>query len=122
MKILPIFIFILSTLLAQDFENVQVLPFDTKKEMMAYMKKTVSKSLDVKCKFCHDMKDYGDDSNPHKLVAREMMKMVISMNTHLDSAFSVGLKAEMKEENNHYKVDCWSCHKSNTEVDFKKPD
>ena len=87
---------------------------------MKYMKKTVSKSLGVKCTFCHNIKDYADDSNPHKLVAREMMRMVISMNTHLDSAFSIGGKAGMKHISDVTKVDCWMCHQSTTDVEFKK--
>ena len=106
---------------AQKFTNVQVLPFETKKEIMKYMKKTVSKSLDVKCKFCHNIKDYSDDGNPHKLVAREMMRMVESMNTHLDSAFATGMKSGMKHSSPP-KVECWVCHKSTTDVEFKKPD
>jgi hypothetical protein len=106
----------------QNFDNVQVLPFQSKKEMMKYMKKTVSKSLGVKCKYCHNIKDYSDDSNPHKLIAREMMRMVETMNTHLDSAFVVASKAGMKHIPDIPKVDCWMCHHSSTEVEFKKPD
>ena len=87
---------------------------------MKYMKKTVSKSLGVKCKFCHNIKDYSDDGNPHKLVAREMMRMVESMNTHLDSAFTAGKKAGMTDWNNLPKVECWVCHKSTTDVEFQK--
>ena len=97
MKLLTLFVTITVISLAQEFENVQVLPFESKKEMMKYMKKTVSKSLGVKCKYCHNLKDYADDRNPHKLVAREMMRMVEAMNTHLDSAFAIGLKAEKKQ-------------------------
>ena len=107
---------------AQEYSNVQVLPYESKKEMMNYMKKTVSKSLGVKCTFCHNIKDYADDGNSHKLVAREMMRMVISMNTHLDSAFSIGEKAGMKHIPDVPKVDCWMCHKSTTYVEFKKLD
>ena len=105
---------------AQEMTNVQVLPFETKKEVMKYMKKTVSKSLGVKCKFCHNIKDYSDDSNPHKLVAREMMRMVESMNAHLDSAFTAGKKAGIADWNNLPKVECWVCHKSTTDVEFQK--
>jgi hypothetical protein len=119
---LTFFLILTSFCFAQDFENVQVLPFEKKKDLMKYMKKTVSKSLGVKCKFCHNIKDYTDDSNPHKLVAREMMRMVISMNTHLDSAFAAGLKAGMKHRHEPPKVECWVCHKSTTDVEFKKPD
>ena len=105
---------------AQEMTNVQVLPFETKKDVMKYMKKTVNKSLGVKCKFCHNITDYSDDNNSHKLVAREMMRMVISMNTHLDSAFSIGGKAGMKHISDVTKVDCWMCHQSTTDVEFKK--
>ena len=105
---------------AQEMTNMQVLPFETKKDVMKYMKKTVNKSLGVKCKFCHNITDYSDDNNSHKLVAREMMRMVISMNTHLDSAFSIGGKAGMKHISDVPKVDCWMCHQSTTDVEFKK--
>ena len=105
---------------AQEMTNMQVLPFETKKDVMKYMKKTVNKSLGVKCKFCHNITDYSDDNNSHKLVAREMMRMVISMNTHLDSAFSSGGKAGMKHISDITKVDCWMCHQSTTDVEFKK--
>ena len=120
MKLLTLFVTITVISLAQEFENVQVLPFESKKEMMKYMKKTVSKSLGVKCKYCHNLKDYADDRNPHKLVAREMMRMVEAMNTHLDSAFAIGLKAEKKQMPESQKVECWMCHKSTTEVEFIK--
>ncbi len=117
-----LFLILTVTGTAQEYSNVQVLPFESKKEMMKYMKKTVSKSLGVKCTFCHNIKDYADDSNPHKLVAREMMRMVISMNTHLDSAFSIGEKAGMKHISDAPKVNCWMCHQATTDVEFKKPD
>jgi len=119
---ITIFILFMSIGHNQKFENVQVLTFEKKKDLMKYMKKTVNKSLGVNCKYCHNIKDYADDSNPHKLVAREMMRMVESMNVHLDSAFVVGSKAGMKHIPDIPKVDCWMCHQSSTEVEFNKPD
>tara|TARA_Y100001968_G_C19022988_1_gene556051 strand:+ start:142 stop:525 length:384 start_codon:yes stop_codon:yes gene_type:complete len=118
-----LYIITLNTFLfANEFKNVKVLSFETKKEMIKYMKKTVSKSLGVKCKFCHNMKDYSDDSIPNKIIAREMMRMVKSMNTHLETSIQIKAKSEGEEKIIKNKFDCWTCHQSSIGFEFKNPD
>lgn len=63
-----------------ELKNVKVLPFTKKKEIVKYMKKVVAPELGVKCKFCHNLMDFSSDKKEHKVVAREMMKMVSNIN------------------------------------------
>lgn len=105
----------------QELKNVQVLPYKTKKEIFPYMKNTVAKSLGVKCKFCHNIKDHSIDENPHKLVAREMMKMVNSINVRMKSIWEVAQNAGMKYQDEVPIIECWVCHRGKTEPEFKRP-
>lgn len=61
-------------------KNLQVLPktmsiLEVKSRMMG-----VAKSLGVKCGFCHDIKNFASDDNPHKEKARSMFRMVAALN------------------------------------------
>ncbi|MCH8069060.1 MAG: c-type cytochrome, partial [Candidatus Marinimicrobia bacterium] len=84
---------------AQELKNVQVLPFETKKDLMVYMKTKVAKSLGVKCNFCHNIKDYSSDEKAHKTIGREMMKMVMDINENV----MVPIKFDP--------ISCWTCHR-----------
>ncbi len=88
-----------------ELKNVRVLPFTKKAEIMKYMKKTVTKELGVKCNFCHNIKNFSSDENAHKLVAREMMSMVMNIN-----------KNTMRPLELH-EVSCWVCHRGQKHPD-----
>lgn len=111
-----------SSLSAQQVKNVQVLPFKTEKEITRFMKKKVAKSLGVKCTFCHDVKNKADDSNPNKLVAREMMRMLADINesmTHIQTVADAGGLEGWQEAPI---VDCWSCHRGSTKPEYTRPE
>ncbi len=110
MKIVSLFIFI-SILLGgekSELKNVQVLSFKTKADILKYMKKTIAVELGVKCKFCHNISDYSSDENDHKRVAREMMRMVININTET-------MKPLEKQE-----ITCWVCHRNQKSPELKQ--
>lgn len=107
---------------AQEVENVQVLPFKEKKEISKFMKKKVAKSLGVKCKFCHNMKDYSSDENPHKVVAREMMRMMMNVNQQLTSIQEAAQEAGMEHWEEAPQIDCWVCHRGATKPEYSVPD
>jgi hypothetical protein len=68
--------------LPSEFTNLEVLPADiTKEEMKRYMK-LISRSIGVKCEYCHrtDIRDYATDEISEKLIARRMMRMVERLN------------------------------------------
>lgn len=91
-----------------ELKNVQVLHFTKKRGIVAHMKKVIAPELGVKCKFCHNMRDYSSDEKESKLVAREMMLMVEGIN-----------KYTMKKLG-HRDVSCWVCHQGKSTPDLKK--
>ncbi len=89
------------------FKNLQVLDFETEKELKAYMK-GMANNLGVKCVFCHDMNDKSIDTK-HKKIARGMIKMTANLN---EEVFS------WAEET---KVTCWTCHRGEKEPQITQP-
>src|SRR4051795_5392701 len=63
-------------------KNLKVLKPEEVRTMMGGMRG----SLGVQCNFCHVMGDNASDENPHKLVARTMMKMMNDANATLGDA------------------------------------
>lgn len=68
--------------------NLKVLPKDISDEKLDSIMKTYTVALGVECKFCHDTfktfpggLDYASDKEPMKENAREMMRMVIDINS-----------------------------------------
>ena len=68
--------------------NLKVLPKDISDEKLDSIMKTYTVALGVECKFCHspvigfpDSLDYVLDKEPMKENARDMMRMVIDINT-----------------------------------------
>ncbi|MCH8010576.1 MAG: photosynthetic reaction center cytochrome c subunit [Candidatus Marinimicrobia bacterium] len=53
----------------------------------------------MKCKFCHNIKDYSSDEKAHKTIGHEMMKMVIDINENV--------MAPLKFDS----ISCWTCHR-----------
>lgn len=107
---------------AQEVENVQVLPFKEKKEIAKFMKGTVAKSLGVKCNHCHDLKDYASDKNPHKLLAREMMRMMLDINVQLVSIQKVAQDVGMTHWKEAPRIDCWACHRGAVKAEVSVPE
>ena len=68
--------------------NLKVLPKDISDEKLDSIMKTYNVALGVDCKFCHvpvagfpDSLDYASDKEPMKENARDMMRMVIDINS-----------------------------------------
>ncbi len=68
--------------LPSEFTNLEVLPADITKDELKRHMKLVTKSLGVKCDYCHrtDVRDYATDEIREKVVARDMMRMVERIN------------------------------------------
>ena len=84
-------------------KNLQVLKPEEERPMMAGMRA----SLGVQCTFCH-MDDRASDENPHKLVARKMMKMMIDANAALGDAVAT-------------KITCYTCHRGKEKPESAPP-
>ena len=93
-----------------EFKNVQVLEFDSEKDLKKYMK-SISKDLSVKCSFCHDLNDKSIDTE-HKLVARDMIRMQIDLNKN----YFAHMADTLAKISNLSPISCWTCHSG-----YKKP-
>ncbi len=107
-----IFIFSIGT---GQIKNLQVLDFESERNLKKYMK-TIGKDLGVKCSFCHDINDKSVDT-PHKLIAREMMKMQMDLNKHVFAQIGDSL---LKRENT-LQISCWTCHRGSKEPQLIQP-
>lgn len=106
-----VILFIFSILMAgekSELKNVKVLSYKTKVDIMKYMKTSIVKELGAECNYCHNINDYSSDENEHKLVAREMMQMVININENT-------MKPLKKHE-----ISCWVCHRGQKQPEYKK--
>jgi len=106
MRLLTTILFLATTLvLAQDApppkkgggfapKNLKILTPDQVRPMMGMFRT----SLGVQCTFCHVMGDNASDENPHKNIARTMIKIMNDANATL------GADAKVK-------VTCYTCHR-----------
>ena len=115
-QFLMVFPIIIALSIMQDKPtNLQVLDFESKRDIKKYMK-SISKDLGVKCTFCHDLNDKSIDTN-HKLIAREMMIMQKDLNKHYFAMIGDSL---LKLEN-ILQISCWTCHRGTNEPQVVRP-
>lgn len=92
-------------------ENIKVLPKEWPGKRLAPVMKGFTRALGVRCSHCHvgeegkplNTYDFASDENPNKNRAREMLRMLGSINGHLDKVQPSGDK----------KVNMWcdTCHR-----------
>ncbi|MGN6402016.1 MAG: c-type cytochrome [Flavisolibacter sp.] len=104
------------------YKNLKILPKDITKEQLDSVMHHFTASLNVKCNFCHVRNeeaktwDFASDDNKHKLVARDMMKMMDKIN---DKYFNVtGAKKSLDAQ---LMVTCYTCHHGSTDPVTKAP-
>ncbi len=104
-----------------EFKNLQVLPKDITKEQLDKIMRGFNGALGVKCIFCHvhegeDFRqgwDYAKDDKGEKKIAREMLKMTISIN-------STYFNFENSERPDTIRVvSCNTCHRGIQHPDAK---
>ena len=100
---------------AGQLKNLQVLDFESERELKKYMK-TIGKSLGVKCKFCHDINDKSIDTG-HKNIAREMMRMQIDLNKSVFAQIGDSLL----QSENTLQISCWTCHRGSIKPQLFRP-
>ena len=96
----------------QPLVNVQVLKGMTRPQVIQEMFK-INTALGVACTFCHVQKDGRNDfpaeDKQHKLIARDMMRMVQTINE----------QAAVK--NVSRTVECWTCHRGGAGIPNPPP-
>ena len=110
-----IFILLSISMIMGEFKNVQVLKFESERDLKKYMK-SISKDLGVKCTFCHDLNDKSIDKD-HKIIAREMMLMQKNLNKEYFAQIGDSL---LKREST-LQISCWTCHRGSTEPQLVRP-
>ncbi|MEW5855622.1 MAG: c-type cytochrome [Myxococcota bacterium] len=86
-------------------KNLKVLPEDMARKDVVALMKQFNKALGVKCKFCHNTKDYASDENKHKEIARNFMRMTADMEA----------KYFQYEKAPKVKYNCYVCHRGDEE-------
>ena len=94
-------------------ENLQVLPADIGPFELSQVMRSFTKALGVRCQHCHvgteEMSlsefDFVSDANEHKNIAREMMRMVRTINNEL----LAGIEGPHEAEG--IRVTCYTCHR-----------
>ena len=104
-KIIIFYCLISISFMQNQFKNMQVLDFESHKELKKYMK-SISKDLGVRCTFCHDLNDKSIDT-PQKIITREMIKIQENVNNHLFKMREDTLTADPSSN----QVTCWTCHR-----------
>lgn len=100
-----------SAQIPDKYENLQVLPKDTKRDALVQRMREFSLALNVRCQHCHiggdgmsfDGVDFKSDEKSAKKKARQMMRMVDEINTKLLTAVPDRVVPAVR-------VDCVTCH------------
>jgi photosynthetic reaction center cytochrome c subunit len=79
----------------ESFENIQVLK-DIREDQLIPSMRYITAALGVRCDFCHVQDQFPSDDKPEKGRAREMMKMLMAINT--------------QNFHGHREVTCFTCH------------
>ena len=94
---------------APRWENLQVLPDTLSRDALFGIMRGFTEALGVGCDHCHATGDSGpdfpSDANPHKDVARGMMRMTWQINTEILPAIDDLHEAE------GMRVTCYTCHR-----------
>ena len=92
-------------------KNLKVLGPDVKGEKLAAVMRGFTRALGVRCLHCHVGKegqpfsswDFASDDNPNKDRAREMLRMLADIQTHLAKI--------QPSESTRVEVGCYTCHR-----------
>lgn len=101
----------------EGFENLQVLPKDISEEKLDSIMDAFKFSLGVKCGFCHfkneetQKLDFPSDENPHKNVARKMLRMISYINANFFN------DDQSTQSDTLRQVVCYTCHRGTKEPD-----
>ncbi len=86
------------------FKNVQILKTVPAGQLIEIMKSGFSRSLGVRCSYCHVMGEWAKDDKSDKQVARDMLKMTATINNDL-------LKNIKNLMSDKPEVTCATCHR-----------
>ena len=93
--------------------NLQVLPDTLSRDQMRGLMSGIADALGVKCGHCHVRENdefvFPSDENPHKEIARDMMRMTWQINRELLPAME-----GLEPGEGAMRVTCFTCHRGAT--------
>ena len=99
----------------QVFKNIQVLKAIPAGRLLRIMELGYSRSLGVNCTHCHVVDQWDKDDKPTKPIAREMSKMVQTINNDL-------LKPIKNLKGPNSVVNCTTCHRGQIKPALNLPE
>ena len=110
--ILPMFILVLANIVngQSNFKNLKVLDPMIEKSELKLLMKGYTKSLGVKCNFCHVPDAFHKDDKEHKLIARKMIAMTAGIRSDLMETFP--------KKDVSMKFNCGVCHVGSSKPDW----
>lgn len=101
-----------------QFKNLKVLPQNIDHDVLIETMRGYARALGQRCEFCHirtattpkEIFDFPSDENPHKDIAREMIRVTQRINRELDQR----LKKDAGE------VTCMTCHRGKKEPEVEE--
>jgi cytochrome c len=102
-----------------NMKNRKVLPATITRRELGQTMRSFAVSLGVRCAYCHvgpvdgplSAFDFASDANPHKEIARGMIRMAMRINAELP-----------KIADKDSKVSCYSCHRGATKPALVPPE
>jgi len=117
-----------------EWKNLHVLPQDISKDGLDSVMHSFTRSLGVKCGYCHARSDDGkglnfpSDAKPEKQIARKMMEMCIDINKNhfvqIEEAMDKSMVPPSDTTASSYMlkyVTCYTCHHGSPHPDNKPP-
>lgn len=99
----------------QVFKNIQILKGIPAGRLLRIMELGYSRSLGVNCTHCHVIDQWDKDDKPTKPIAREMLKMVQTINNDL-------LKPIKNLKGPNPVVNCTTCHRGQIKPALNLPE
>ena len=99
----------------QVFKNIQILKGIPASRLLRIMELGYSRSLGVNCTHCHVVDQWDKDDKPTKPIAREMSKMVQTINNDL-------LKPIKNLKGPNSVVNCTTCHRGQIKPALNLPE
>lgn len=110
---------------ARPLQNVKVIPADTPRGEVTELMKFFTRSLGVRCTYCHvgeegqplSTYDFASDAKKEKRMARFMLKMTYDINNrHFGDEVDASITNMQANE-----VTCYTCHRGSTEPLHDRP-
>lgn len=120
-QIPPEFTSVPASIAAPAFKNLKVFPQDVSRADLISTMKLFTRSLGVRCTFCHvgeegqplSTYDFASDAKPNKAIARDMLRLADRLNATDLPAIGGLLDPQ---------ITCYTCHRGSTKPARMPPD